>query len=239
MNGRGGAQSSARDTGQSEGHTAGYPGAPGASDDPLAHRARQPAGVAAPGGDQAQLKSKGDDAGFTTRQADLDGDEVRSTVEAGRQATKIAITLEGQASLVLQDDFTFKSLRFDEALIEEANNAENDDDAVIRLETDFVLMADALAHIIEQMLAALGGEAKATPASNEATEEEEAAGADADGQAPAADGTSQAALQTLGESSSNERDEVGEGEGTHALADPEDHETNSDTERTAELVAEA
>ena len=143
-------------------------------------------------GDQAQLRSKGDDASFTARQADLEGDEVRSMVEAGRQATKIAITLEGQAALVLQDDFTFKSLRFDDALIEEANNAEDDDDAIIRLETDFVLMADALAHIIEQMLAALGGEAKATPAKDE-THEERAAGegdptdasAGADEQAPA------------------------------------------------------
>ncbi|PXX95952.1 recombination-associated protein RdgC [Halomonas sp. LBP4] len=125
-------------------------------------------------GDQAQLKSKGDDASFTARQADLEGDEVRSMVEAGRQATRIAITLEGQASLVLQDDFTFKSLRFDDALIEEANNAEDDGDAVIRLETDFVLMADALAHIIEQMLAALGGEAKATPAAAEAPQEDTA-----------------------------------------------------------------
>lgn len=157
-------------------------------------------------GDQAQLRSKGDDASFTARQADLEGDEVRSMVEAGRQATKIAITLEGQAALVLQDDFTFKSLRFDEAVIEEANNAEDDDDAIIRLETDFVLMADALAHIIEQMLAALGGEAKATPAKEE-TQEARSAGEGGSTDASAG-GDEQAPAGSDGDEVATEREEA-------------------------------
>lgn len=120
-------------------------------------------------GDQAQFKSQGDDASFTARQADLEGDEVRTMLETGRQATKVAVELDGQASFVLQEDFTFKSIRFADKLIEEASDIDDDGDAIARVEADFVLMAGALAEIIEQMLEALGGEAVAT---NEASSTE-------------------------------------------------------------------
>lgn len=121
-------------------------------------------------GDQAQLKSHGDDANFTARQADLEGDEVRTMLEAGRQATKVAITLDGQASLVIQDDFSLKSIRFDDALLEEAGNTEDDGDQVVRLETDFSLMAGSLADIIEQLIEAFGGEAVASSSATPANE---------------------------------------------------------------------
>lgn len=128
-------------------------------------------------GDQAQLKASGDDASFTARQADLEGEEVAAMLGSGHHVTKAAVEIEGLASFVLTDDLSLKSIRFADRVIEEANNYDDDGDPLVRMETDFVLMADTLADVIEQMIGALGGEANtATPADSEAgaTAEKEA-----------------------------------------------------------------
>ena len=45
---------------------------------------------------------------------------------------------------MLHDDLAIKSIRFDDELIEEAHQADDSDDAYVRLEADFLLMAQAL-----------------------------------------------------------------------------------------------
>jgi len=54
---------------------------------------------------------------------------------------------------------TLKSLRFSDDVLDEARQADDDDDPVLRLETDFVLMAGVLAGAIEKLIDGLGGEA--------------------------------------------------------------------------------
>lgn len=110
-------------------------------------------------GDQVELKAKGDDGVLRARQVELDSDEIQRLLEGGRQASKMALEVEGRLSFVLHDDLALKSLRFGDALIDEANASDDGDDAIIRLETDFVLMADALGDNIERLIAWLGGEA--------------------------------------------------------------------------------
>lgn len=110
-------------------------------------------------GDQVELKAKGDDGVLRARQVDLDSDEIQQLLESGRQASKLALTIEGRLSFVLHDDLAIKSLRFDDALIDEASQADDGDDAVVRLETDFILMTQALAENIERLIEWLGGEA--------------------------------------------------------------------------------
>ncbi|MFC3283199.1 recombination-associated protein RdgC [Litchfieldella rifensis] len=117
-------------------------------------------------GDQVELKAQGDDGVLRARQVDLDGDEIQTVLSGGRQATKLAMELEGQLSLVLHDDLALKSLRFADALLDEASQADDGDDAVLRLETDFVLMAQTLSAVIEQLIDWLGGEAHATTPSS-------------------------------------------------------------------------
>ncbi|MDR5865997.1 recombination-associated protein RdgC [Halomonas koreensis] len=112
-------------------------------------------------GDQVELKAKGDDGVLRARQVDLDSDEIQQLLEGGRQASKLALGLEGKLSFVLHDDLAVKSLRFDDALIDEASQADDGDDALVRLETDFLLMTQALADSIERLLDWLGGEAQA------------------------------------------------------------------------------
>lgn len=114
-------------------------------------------------GDQVELKAKGDDGVLRARQVDLDSDEIQQLLESGRQASKLAISLEGRLSFVLHDDLALKSLRFGDALIEEADHADDGDDALARLETDFVLMAQALSDDIPRLIEWLGGETQREP----------------------------------------------------------------------------
>ncbi|MDY7117337.1 recombination-associated protein RdgC [Halomonas sp. SSL-5] len=110
-------------------------------------------------GDQVELKAKGDDGVLRARQVDLDSDEIQQLLESGRQASKLAVEVEGRLSFVLHDDLALKSLRFGDALIDEANASDDGDDALLRLDTDFVLMAQALGENTERLIAWLGGEA--------------------------------------------------------------------------------
>ncbi|MDR9440546.1 MAG: recombination-associated protein RdgC, partial [Halomonas sp.] len=103
-------------------------------------------------GDQVELKAKGDDGVLRARQVDLDSDEIQQLLESGRQASKLALSIEGRLSFVLQDDLAIKSLRFDDALIDEASQADDGDDALVRLETDFILMTQVLAENIERLI---------------------------------------------------------------------------------------
>ncbi|SFU88998.1 recombination-associated protein RdgC [Halomonas korlensis] len=110
-------------------------------------------------GDQVELKAKGDDGVLRARQVDLDSDEIQQLLASGRQASKLALEIEGRLSFVMHDDLAIKSLRFGDALIDEANASDDGDDALVRLETDFVLMAQALGESIERLIEWLGGEA--------------------------------------------------------------------------------
>lgn len=110
-------------------------------------------------GDQVELKAKGDDGVLRARQVDLDSDEIQQLLASGRQASRLAVESEGRLAYVLHDDLTLKSLRFSDALIDDANEVEDDGDALVRLEADFMLMSEALAEEIERLIEWLGGEA--------------------------------------------------------------------------------
>ncbi|MDN3561675.1 recombination-associated protein RdgC [Vreelandella neptunia] len=114
-------------------------------------------------GDNVELKAKGDDGVVRARQVDLDSDEMQQLLESGRQARKLALSIEGQLSFILHDDLALKSIRFGDALIEEADHADDGDDALARLETDFILMAGSLRTNVERLVEWLGGETQREP----------------------------------------------------------------------------
>ncbi len=111
-------------------------------------------------GDQVELKAK-DEGVVRARQMDLDSDEIKQLLENDRQVTRLALEVEGQLAWTLHDDLALKSLRFADAVIDEAAQADDGDDAILRLETDFALMAQTLAPVITQLTRWLGGEASA------------------------------------------------------------------------------
>ena len=111
-------------------------------------------------GEKATLQAR-DESAFVAKQADLEGEEVQTMLASGHQATQLAINAESLASLTLTDGFTLKGLKFDDALIEEANDMDDGGDAIGRLETDFILMTSALNELIDHLVDALDGEAVA------------------------------------------------------------------------------
>lgn len=117
-------------------------------------------------GDNVELKAKGDDGVVRARQVDLDSDEMQQLLESGRQATKLAINFEGWLSFVLHDDMALKSIRFGDAVIDDADHADDGDDALARLESDFVIMAGCLRTSVERLVEWLGGETQREPTSN-------------------------------------------------------------------------
>ncbi|WP_106478351.1 recombination-associated protein RdgC [Phytohalomonas tamaricis] len=118
-------------------------------------------------GDQVELRAgKGDEGVLRARQVDLDSDEILAALTAGRQASRLALTLEEQVSLVLHEDLTLKSLRFADAIIDEAQDSDDDGDPILRMETEFALMTHVLSNAIEQLIDWLGGEADFTPATS-------------------------------------------------------------------------
>lgn len=113
-------------------------------------------------GDKVELKAKGDDGVVRGRQVDLDSDDMQQLLATGRQASQLALQIESVMSFVLHDDLAIKGIRFADALLDEASETEDDGDAVIRLEADFLLMTRALGASIDQLIEWMGGEANGT-----------------------------------------------------------------------------
>lgn len=90
----------------------------------------------------------------------LEGGEIRKHIESGKIATRLAMTWNDRISFVLTDKLQVKRLAFLDILKEEAEqNAETADE---QFDIDFALMAGELAHLLADLVVALGGELKPT-----------------------------------------------------------------------------
>ena len=86
----------------------------------------------------------------------LDSDEVRSHVAAGKSATRLALTWKDRVSFVLTEQLQIKRLAFLDLLKEDAERRnENADDLFA---ANFTLMCGELAQLLGDLLEALGGE---------------------------------------------------------------------------------
>ena len=86
----------------------------------------------------------------------LDGEEIPQHIAAGKVVTRLAMTWGDKISFVLDDKLQIKRLSFLDILKEEADGqAENEEE---RFDLDFTLMTGELAHMLDGLLTALGGE---------------------------------------------------------------------------------
>ena len=86
----------------------------------------------------------------------LDGEEIPGHIAAGKVVTRLGMTWGDKISFVLDDKLQLKRLSFLDILKESTDGqAENEEE---RFDLDFALMAGELAHLFEDLLAALGGE---------------------------------------------------------------------------------
>lgn len=88
----------------------------------------------------------------------LEGEEIRQHVADGKSATKLGMTWNDRVSFVLTDTCQVKRVTFLDILREEAENQSAND--AERFDLDFTLMAGELARLLDDLIAALGGEAE-------------------------------------------------------------------------------
>ena len=90
----------------------------------------------------------------------LDGEEIPQHIAAGKVVTRLGMTWGDKISFVLDDKMQLKRLAFLDILKEESDNqAENEDE---RFDLDFTLMTGEIAHLLNDLIAALGGEMEKT-----------------------------------------------------------------------------
>lgn len=85
----------------------------------------------------------------------LDSDEVRAHIQAGKQPTRLALTWDDRLSFVLTDKLEIKRLVFHE--VSEALDDQTGDEAAV-FSASFSLMAGTLGQLIPAVVEALGGE---------------------------------------------------------------------------------
>jgi recombination associated protein RdgC len=89
----------------------------------------------------------------------LEGEEIRQHIAAGKIVTRLAMTWNDRISFVLNDLLQIKRLAFLDLLKEQAEGQGEDEDE--RFDIDFTLMTGEVAQLLDDLLAALGGEAAA------------------------------------------------------------------------------
>jgi len=86
----------------------------------------------------------------------LEGEEIGRHIAAGKVVTRLALTWGERISFLLNENLEIKRLAFLDILKDEADGqAENEDE---RFDIDFTLMSGEIARLLDDLIAALGGE---------------------------------------------------------------------------------
>ena len=91
------------------------------------------------------------------KRQDLISDEIQAHLNAGKQASKLALRWDERLSFVLGDDLSIKRLKFEDVLQEEVAEVDADD-AAARFDADFALMSLELTRLLRRLIEILGGE---------------------------------------------------------------------------------
>ena len=111
-------------------------------------------------GQECELREPGEEGGVVRcRGVDLLSEEVETHLNAGKQASRLALHWDERLSLLLAEDLCLRRLKFSDELMKENEDIPEADQAA-RLDADFALMSDAITAVQERILALFGGEAE-------------------------------------------------------------------------------
>lgn len=85
----------------------------------------------------------------------LDAKDVRQHISDGKQPTRLAMTWNDRLSFVLTDALQVKRLAFLDVVLEEAEEAETEDE---QFDANFAIMTGELSRFLPDLVEALGGE---------------------------------------------------------------------------------
>ncbi len=105
------------------------------------------------------------------RGLDLNSDEVRNHLDAGMQATKLAMTWDDNVSFCLDKELGITRLKFGDGFYGQLDDVDSDD-ALARFDAAFSLMTQELSRLIPGLLEALGGEDRTAIVEEERIEEQ-------------------------------------------------------------------
>lgn len=106
-------------------------------------------------GDECELKDAAEHGAIVKCQhQELQGDEIAKHLEAGKQVTRLALTLDDHVSFVLGEDLVIRKLKFLDGAVDQLEGSERED---IRAELDarFALMAGELKRLFAVLEPAL------------------------------------------------------------------------------------
>lgn len=106
-------------------------------------------------GEECELKDAAEHGAIVKCQhQELQGDEIAKHLEAGKQVTRLALTLDDHVSFVLGEDLVIRKLKFLDGAVDQLEGSERDD---IRAELDarFALMAGELKRLFAVLEPAL------------------------------------------------------------------------------------
>jgi recombination associated protein RdgC len=108
-------------------------------------------------GNSCELKDPAEDGGvIRCSKHDLNSDEIKNHIEAGKMVTKIALTWQDKIEFILQDDLAIKRVRLTDTLLEKIDNeSSGDEDAIASFDADFTLMALEFSKFIPDLLSLL------------------------------------------------------------------------------------
>ena len=106
---------------------------------------------------ECELSNPADSANVIRCKAqDLDADEVKTILESGKHCSKLAVNWNDSLHCVIESDLSLKRLKFEDRLIEQANETDAEDRAQ-QFDQDFAVMSLELAQFCKDLFAAFGG----------------------------------------------------------------------------------
>lgn len=108
-------------------------------------------------GEECELQAGKDGRVIRCKNQDLHADEVRSHLDSGMFVNKVAISWKETIHCVLDDQLAVKRVKFEEKIVEQANDRSPDSKAE-QFDADFAIMSLELKSFIKALLNAFGGE---------------------------------------------------------------------------------
>lgn len=107
-------------------------------------------------GETCELQAGKDGRIIRAKNQDLSADEVRNHLDSGMFVSKVALTWNEAIHCVVDEHLAIKSLKFEDKLLEKANDR-NPESKAEQFDADFVVMTLELKHFIDALLAGFGG----------------------------------------------------------------------------------